>query len=134
VRVLSLCRQQAGCENNVSDTFVGTKGTARIIPFRSYEISGANSWFFDDENNKPYVEEHAALIRSLRAGSPSNELRSVAESTLTAILGRMAAYTGKAVTWEQALNSKEDTFPKNLSWDAEIPVPPVAMPGQTPLV
>jgi predicted dehydrogenase len=134
VHVLSLCRQQAGCDNNVSDNFIGTKGAARIIPFRSYEIFGTNPWIFDDENNKPYVEEHAALIRSLRAGSPANELKDVAESTLTAILGRMSAYTGKAVTWEQALNSKEDTFPKNLAWDAKIPVPPVAQPGQTPLI
>ena len=58
----------------------------------------------------------------------------MAESTLTAIMGRMSAYTGKAVTWEQALNSKEDTFPENLTWDMSLPVPPVPHPGQTKLI
>jgi hypothetical protein len=58
----------------------------------------------------------------------------VAESSLTAILGRMSAYTGKEVTWEQALNSKQDTMPADLSWDMQLSVPAVAVPGKTPLV
>ena len=49
-------------------------------------------------------------------------------------MGRLAAYTGQEVTWEAALNSKEDTFPKSLSWDMSLPVPPVAVPGKTPLI
>ena len=54
------------------------------------------------------MQEHIDLIESIRTGKPLNELKNVAESTLTAIMGRMSAYTGKAVTWEQALNSKVD--------------------------
>ena len=56
------------------------------------------------------------------------------ESSLTAVLGRMSAYTGKAVSWEQALGSKLDTFPTNLTLESSIPVPPVAVPGKTPLI
>ena len=57
----------------------------------------------------------------------------MAHSTLLAVMGRMAAYTGQAVTWEEALNSQENLLPPKLAWDAAISVPPVAMPGMTKL-
>ena len=79
------------------------------------------------------MQEHTDLIASIRAGKPINELKSVAESTLTAIMGRMSAYTGKAVTWEQALNSKENSMPANLTL-GPLRTPPVPVPGQTPLI
>ena len=72
------------------------------------------------------------MIESIRSGKPLNELQNVAHSTLTAIMGRMSAYTGKAVTWEQALGSKETQMPGRLEW-ASLPVPPVAVPGKTRL-
>jgi hypothetical protein len=80
----------------------------------------------------PYVQEHTDLIQSIRDGKQINELKNVAESTLTAIMGRMSAYTGKAITWEQALNSKEKTMPDKLDGSASLPVPPVPVPGKTP--
>ena len=55
----------------------------------------------------------------------------MAESTLTAIMGRMSAYTGKELTWEQALNSKEELMPENLAWDMKLDVAAVAVPGKT---
>ena len=58
----------------------------------------------------------------------------MAESTLTAIMGRMSAYTGKASTWDKALNSKHNTMPEHLAWDMSLPVPPAAIPGKTPIV
>ena len=73
-------------------------------------------------------------VRAAELERLNNELRQVAESTLTAIMGRMSAFTGKAVTWEQALESKLDTFPKDLAWDAKIPGPTLPKPGSTPLV
>jgi myo-inositol 2-dehydrogenase/D-chiro-inositol 1-dehydrogenase len=81
------------------------------------------------------VQEHTDLISSIRAGEPINELRAVAESTLTAIMARMSAYTGKVVTWDQALISKESLVPPSatLAW-GPMPVPPVAQPGKTALV
>ena len=83
-------------------------------------------------DSKPYEQEHTDLIASIRAGKPYNELKNVAESTLTAIMGRMSAYTGKAVTWEQALESKETWAPKQMTFGT-VPVPPVPMPGVSPL-
>ena len=80
------------------------------------------------------MQEHTDLIECIRSDKPINELKRVAESTLTAIMGRMSAYTGKRVKWEQALNTKEDTFPKNLTWDMSLPVGPVPHPGLTKLV
>lgn len=131
VRVASYCRQIPNCENSVSEAVVGTKGFCQV---NKYSISGQSAWKFPSTDNKPYVQEHTDLIASIRAGKPYNELKNVAETTLTAILGRMAAYTGKAVTWDQALNSKEDLMPPKVDWDVTLAVSPVAMPGQTELV
>ncbi len=132
-RMMSMCRQMANCENNASEGFAGTKGFAEIIPYRKFVITGQKPWKFDREDNKPYVQEHTDLIESIRGGKPINELKNIAESTLTAIMGRMAAYTGKLVTWEEAMNSEENLMPAKLDWNAPLPVPPVAMPGQTEL-
>ena len=79
------------------------------------------------------MQEHADLIASIRAGKPLNETRQVAESCLSAIMGRMSTYTGQEVSWEQALNSQEDLMPAKLEF-GPLPVPPVAVPGKTQLV
>lgn len=134
VRLMSMCRQIGGCENNVSEALVGTKGTCNTAAGTRYSISGAKTWRFPrEQDNQPYVQEHTDLIASIRAGKPINELKTVAEATLTAIMGRMSAYTGKAVSWAQALNSKENLMPEKLAWGS-VAVPPVAIPGQTELV
>lgn len=130
VHVLSMARQIPGCENNVSEALVGTKGTWNSNGFR---FTGESRTRIREMGTNPYVQEHTDLIASIRAGKPLNELKTVAESTLTAIMCRMSAYTGKAVTWEQALNSKEDTFPKALEFGPNA-VPPVAIPGVTELI
>ncbi|MEO0631571.1 MAG: gfo/Idh/MocA family oxidoreductase, partial [Planctomycetota bacterium] len=80
-----------------------------------------------------YVQEHTDLIASIRAGEPLNEAERVAKSTLTAIMGRMSAYTGKEVTFEQALNSQEDLSPAAYSM-GPVELAPVPTPGRTPLV
>ncbi len=131
VHMASYCRQIPNCENSVSEALAGTKGFCQV---NRYAITGANNWHFPGKDNKPYVQEHADLIAAIRAGKPYNELETVAESTLTAIMGRMSAYTGKAVTWDEALNSKESLMPAKLDWDEALPVAAVAVPGETPLV
>ncbi|HMP04158.1 MAG TPA: Gfo/Idh/MocA family oxidoreductase [Gemmatales bacterium] len=132
---MSMCRQINGTEGNVSEVLVGTKGTARLSGVsRQYAIKGESEWTLPRrEDNDPYLEEHVDLVKSIRSGQPLNELQAVAEATLSAIMGRMAAYTGKAVTWEQALNSKENWMPDKLAFGS-VPVPPVAMPGKTELI
>lgn len=129
----SQCRQIQGCANNVSESMVGTKGRAFTDSSGKYSITGAKAWKFDGKDNRPYVQEHTDLIAAIRAGTPYNELKTVAESTLTAIMGRMSAYTGKIVTWDQALNSKESLVPANLTL-GPLPTPPVPVPGQTPVI
>ncbi len=60
-------------------------------------------------------------------------MKNVAESTLTAIMGRMSAYTGKAITWDMALNSKESLMPEKLAF-GDAPVPQVSVPGKTKFI
>ncbi len=76
------------------------------------------------------MQEHTDLIASIRAGQPLNELKQVAESVLTAIMGRMSTYTGKAISWEEALASTESLVPEHVTW-GPMPTPAVAMPGQS---
>jgi len=130
VHMLSMCRQIPNCENSVSEALTGSKGFCQV---NKYTITGEKSWRFPEKDNRPYVQEHTDLIASIRAGRPYNELMTVAETTLTAIMGRIAAYTGKAVNWEQALNSEESLMPTKLDWEEPLAVAPVAMPGQMPL-
>ena len=120
----SYCRQINGCQNNISEALVGTKGRCQV---NEYTIDGKP--VFRGNERDPYVQEHADLIESIRKGTPLNELKTVAESTLTAILGRVATYTGQEITWNDMLNSEEDTFPKDISWDASHPIGPVPVPG-----
>jgi hypothetical protein len=135
VHMLSMCRHIEGTAGDVSEAVVGSKGTLLTRDKRNYEITGEKTWSFPNrKDNAPYVQEHTDLIEAIRGNKPYNELKGVAESTMTAILGRMAVYTGKEVSYEKALNSQENTFPDRLSWDMSITVPPVAMPGKTPLV
>jgi myo-inositol 2-dehydrogenase / D-chiro-inositol 1-dehydrogenase len=128
-RVASYCRQIPGCENNVSEQVVGTKGN---WTGNGYKFSSGATARVRGERN-PYEQEHIDLVESIRSGKPLNELQTVAESTLTAIMGRMSTYTGKAVTWEQALISKENLLPQTLAM-GPLPTPPIAVPGQTELI
>ena len=126
-----MARQIPGCENNVSETIVGTKGA---WDSQGYRFSGqSKSASASTHEVNPYVQEHIDLLESIASHKPINELKQVAESTLTAIMGRMSAYTGKAVSWEKALESKLDTFPKTLAW-GPMEEPPVPRPGVTELI
>jgi myo-inositol 2-dehydrogenase/D-chiro-inositol 1-dehydrogenase len=134
---MSMCRQIPGCANSVSEDVIGTKGNWRgNAPANDWRISGTNKWRYSYDKNKdvnPYDQEHIDLIASIRDNRPLNELTTVAESTLSAIMGRMSAYTGKAVTWEEALNSKDDLLPRDLKL-GPLATPSIAVPGQTELI
>jgi myo-inositol 2-dehydrogenase/D-chiro-inositol 1-dehydrogenase len=133
VHVLSMARQIDGCANEVAEHIVGTKGRAHLAPGRyNLEGEGLKRLRIRNETN-PYVQEHIDLLESIASGKPINELKQVAESTLTAIMGRMSAYTGKPVSRDQALNSKLDTFPDKLEWGPR-PDPVLAKPGTTELI
>ena len=92
------------------EKIIGTKGTSRC----KSKIEGENKWEYKGKNVNGQEQEHIDLIKSIRAGKPLNEGRRIAESTLTAIGARMAAFTGRTITWDWLLNSsKLDLVPKH---------------------
>jgi predicted dehydrogenase len=127
--MFSECRQIDGCLNDVSEHLYGTDGECHLDAGGRAEITGKNAWKHAGPGNDPYQTEHDDLFASIRAGTPLNEGQFVAESTLTAIMGRMATYTGREVTWEQALASDETWGPESLDVQ-DVPVDPVPMPGK----
>ncbi|MEJ5250405.1 MAG: Gfo/Idh/MocA family oxidoreductase [Chthonomonadetes bacterium] len=129
VRVLSMCRQIDGCANRVGEYVIGTEGVSDPGGW----IRGKIQWRNEGGSN-PYVQEHTDLINSIREGKPLNEGEQVALSTLTAIMGRMAAYTGQEVTWDFVLKESKLNLVKDIKEFGEMPVDPVAIPGRTPLV
>jgi len=136
VRIASYCRHYPGV-GDVSEMVVGTKGTIRTSDGGYYLLGDKEIYSTEQDKKKdtnPYVQEHIDLIASIRSGKPVNELEQVTHSTLTAIFGREAAYTGRGLSWNDMLKSKEDTMPHNLTLDMELPVSPVPMPGKTKFV
>ena len=130
VRALSMCRQTKGAAERVEERIVGTKGVA----WSAGRITGEKPWEFTADEPNPYVQEHVDLIASIRNGTPLNEGRQIAESTMSAIMGRMSAYTGRAMSWEWAMNtSRLDLSPAKYEFGPN-PVDPVAIPGTTELI
>jgi len=130
VRVVSMCRQIEGTRSRIGENFIGTKGRANA----ANQIFGETPWRYQAAARpvSPYVQEHTDLIASIRAGKPLNELKQVAESTLTAILGREAAYTGQELTWDEVLNADQVLAPPEVGF-MSMKVPAVPMPGRTKL-
>jgi len=114
------CRQIDACSNDNSDYVYGTKGQAHVNGFNEHAHSQGSGRQGDLEVQRPvhrHVPERARpALASIRAGKPINDGERGAQSTLMALMGRMAAYTGQTVTWEQALNSKEELVPTSWSW------------------
>jgi myo-inositol 2-dehydrogenase/D-chiro-inositol 1-dehydrogenase len=126
-------RYQDGCFNSHDDTIIGTKGRAVFVGYEA-KILGEKPWRYQGPKLSSHQVEHTELFAELRAGVIPNDGDRMAQSTLMGVMGRMSAYTGKEVTWQKALTSQLDTFPKNLSWDMTLPVGEVPVAGRTPLV
>jgi myo-inositol 2-dehydrogenase / D-chiro-inositol 1-dehydrogenase len=133
VRGYHMTRQQANTANFVKDYFTGSKGIAKINTAGPLEIlAGNDKWRYQGPRPNMYQVEHDELFASIRRGEPINDGDRMAKSTMLAIMGRMAAYTGQIVRWDDAMKSEESLAPADLNnWKQEIPVPPVAMPGYT---
>lgn len=129
VTVISQCRQIDGCAGRVEEVFEGTDGRIVTMPGRA-KITGKNPWNFGENDNEPYTQEHIDLIAAIQSGKQVNEARAVAHSTMTAVMGRIAAYTGKTVTWDQMMKSDLSLVPPAYEFGS-MPVPPVAMPGRS---
>lgn len=131
VRCFSMCRQQPGTAPDVSDHIFGSLGTCSTMEYR---IKGKNNWEFPRTRRRRgdmYQNEQDALFGSIRAGNPINNGDYMCKSTLMAIMGRMATYTGQIITWDMAMNSKEDLTPPTYDLKAKMDIPPVAIPGVT---
>ncbi len=113
----SQCRHWNGVWSRVSEIIAGTEGSA--MPGMIKDRKGKVVWRHRGPNNQPYQEEHNVLYDCIRTGEPINNAYYTAEATLTAIMGRMATYSGREVKWEDALNSEIDTMPETLAWDAD---------------
>jgi hypothetical protein len=102
-----------------------------------HRITGKKPWAHrakpNDRAEDMYQNEHDELFASIRNGKPINDGEWMAQSTLMAIMGRMATYTGQEITWEMAMNSKEDLLPAKFEF-GPLPVPPVAKPGVTKFI
>ena len=139
----SSCRQMSGCASNVSDYVYGTKGVANIQG-HSIKTDDGQSWRYRNDASKNwsqrrrgsddmYQNEHDAFFWSIRNGEPINNGDYMANSTMMAVMGRLAAYTGQSITWEQAWNSTLDLTPESLAF-GPAPECTVAVPGVTPFV
>jgi predicted dehydrogenase len=128
VRMFSQCRQMDEVENLVSTFVDGSEGRANCQGM-IWGPDGKGTWRYRNRDApNPYEQEHADLIRSIRDGNPLNETQAVAESTLTGIMGRESAYSGRVITWDEALNSKQDFCPETYEF-GDKPIAPVPMPG-----
>jgi len=130
-RLISNTRQIEGCKSDISVAVLGSKGTAQLTERRNgVRISAQSEWSYRGEEKNLYQVEHDELFASIRVGKPINNGEYMAKSTMLAIMGRMATYTGQEITWDMAWNSKEDLSPPRYVW-GELATPEVAVPGVT---
>ncbi len=140
--ISSQCRHQKGCLDNVSESFMGTKGKIYTDSQNKGIITGYDgSIIYEHQGTNdpnPYQTEHDALFASIKAGGVISDAEHAAKTTMTAILGRMATYSGQLITFEDALNKGRSIMPETYSWDTMPPVIPddngfypIPVPGLT---
>jgi hypothetical protein len=135
-----MCRQIDGCANGIGEFIVGTEGMTTLSdnrPHKIYDLNGKVKWAYEYPKNSqgestdkvkvtPYVQEHIDFVTAIRTGNTINEAEACAHSTLTGIMGRISAYTGKKVTWDEMMKSDLKLGPENFEFgdvDMEFPVP-----------
>ncbi|MBN2309404.1 MAG: Gfo/Idh/MocA family oxidoreductase [Candidatus Hydrogenedentes bacterium] len=119
VHVFSFSRHWDGCAGDVSEWAYGSKGKSKCCDMG------------DGGGTRDYVQEHIDLVKSITGEGPYyHEGERIAESTLTAIMGRMSAYTGKVVTWDEAMKADLSLVPEEWSFEKEYPVGPIPCPVQ----
>jgi len=128
VHVHLMCRQWDNCANKNENRVIGTQGESDS----RRTILGANEWRYrrqDDILHRALVYEHMELIQSIRNGDARNDMLDFAiDSTLTGVMGRESAYTGKAITWDEVSQSELDLFPDSYQFGSA-PERAVAIPG-----
>lgn len=133
-RAFLASRQIEGCYNENADYILGTDGRITIGRGPAPRIEGKTNWTWTGQKYDMYQREHDLLFASIRHQKPINDGKRMATSTLLAMMGRIAAYTGQEITWEMAMNSQERIFPDKLDWNGSLPVAPRAQPGITKFI
>ena len=146
VRVLSMCRQIDGCLNNVSEFIVGSRGSTNCAG-KIFGPDGALVWDWEEEKERdaaeqdgqeqpydqgadsPYTQTHVDLVTAIRTNQPLNEAKATAVSTMVAIMGRISAYTGRQVTWDEMMASDLRLGPEELAMGPSDIRPIVPVPG-----
>ncbi len=131
VRAFMAQRQISNCYGDNSDYLMGAEGTGTIKGWSEPSIRAKENWRYRGPKNDMYQTEHDEFFASIRKAEPINDGVWMAHSTLMALMGRTAAYTGQEITWEQMLNSQDKLVPDNLTWDMTLPIRPMATPGVT---
>jgi len=133
VRIEYMGAQIDGVTDRNDQRLVGTNGSA-YMDFANAIIEGEKPFKYDGPSPDPCIRQHADQIAAIREAKPLNEGKRIAESTLTSIMGRMSAYTGRALKWDWVMNaSKLDLRPSKYDF-GDLPMPPVAVPGKTQLI
>lgn len=134
VKTFAYTRQMGQCHNDVDDFVLGTKGKANVLGTRRRpRISNADGdWHYKGERPSMYDVEHRELFAALRSGDTINNGEYMSNSTLLAIMGREACYTGQSIEWDKLMNSELDLSPAKYEW-GDVIQPAVAMPGATKL-
>ncbi len=137
--ISSQCRHQPGCMNRVTEVFQGTKGTIDMSANSITSWDGQELYKHNARKDaNPYQVEHDHLFASIRDGGVISDAENGAQTTLTAIMGRMATYSGQVITREEAMKSDISLVPENITWETQAPVLPdakglypIAIPGKT---
>ncbi|MCU0449520.1 MAG: Gfo/Idh/MocA family oxidoreductase [Bernardetiaceae bacterium] len=129
-----LSRKQQNCSSSYAVEVNGTKGQALVDVWKGSNrmiLHDGTTWDYKDKKNDMYQTEHDELFASIRKGQPLNDGEWMCNSTLLAIMGRMVAYTGQTITWDEAVNAKETLVTDNLDLVTALKGNPLAQPGLT---
>jgi predicted dehydrogenase len=129
-------RQTANCYGENADYLLGSEGVGKTNGWNPPTIKGKENWRYRESPGRVemYQQEHNELFASIRSGQPINDGHWMTQSTLMAIMGRTAAYTGQEITWEQIMNAQQKLVPDKLDWNLKLDIAPMAMPGATRVV
>ena len=140
--ISSQCRHQPGTWSKVGEVFQGSKGTIDINDAGAaniVDLEGNSTFDFRNQtDHNPYQVEHNRFFASIRNNEVISDAENGAKSTMTAIIGRMATYSGQIINWEEAMKSDKVLMPQNINWNSTPPtVPgkdgnyPIPTPGKT---